>query len=134
MLDKPSPRPAASYALLYPMLCEIARPLGYALALHGSMNRDMDLIAVPWIEEAEKPERLVDAIKERIDGYTGWDNHPGKLRPHGRRGWLIWFKGVDLPFGGGACIDLSIMPRIRDYTRAEKLKHTHTGIGHDTTR
>ena len=31
------------------MLCDVAREMGYALALHGSMNRDMDLIAVPWV-------------------------------------------------------------------------------------
>jgi hypothetical protein len=110
--DKPSPRPAASYAILYPRLCEVVRPLGYALTLHGSMNRDLDLVAIPWTDEAAPPEKVVEVITEKIEGFTGWDNKPGKKKPHGRRCWLIWFKGVDLPQGGGACIDLSIMPRV----------------------
>lgn len=112
-IDKPGPRPAASYAVLYPHLCEVVRPLGYALTLHGSMNRDFDLVAIPWTEDAAEPEAVVEAIKDRISGFTGWDNAPGKLRPHGRRCWLIWFNGAkDIPLGGGACIDLSIMPKV----------------------
>jgi hypothetical protein len=111
-IEKPGPRPAAAYAAIYPILVEAVRPLGYALTLHGSMNRDMDLVAVPWVEDAAKPELVAETIREQLDGFTGWDNEPGKLRPHGRRGWLIWFNGTkDVPLGGGACVDLSIMPR-----------------------
>jgi hypothetical protein len=109
--SKPGPRPAASYALLYPHLVELVRPLGYALTVHGSMNRDFDMVAVPWTDEAVEPEKIAAIICEAVGGYTGWDTEPGKLRPHGRRCWLIWFNGVKWPFGGGACIDLSIMPR-----------------------
>jgi len=112
MEEKKTSRTAPSYALIYPILCEIAKPLGYALALHGSMNRDMDLIAVPWVDNAKEPEILVEAIKKKINGFTGWDTDPGYLAPHGRRVWLIWFNGIDYPKGGGTCIDLSIMPRI----------------------
>lgn len=111
MLDEQPIRPAPSYALIYPMLCEIAKPLGYALALHGSMNRDMDLVAIPWVACAEDPEILVEAIRERIDGYTGWDTGKDRDKPHGRKAFLIWFKGVDQYMGGGACIDLSVMPK-----------------------
>jgi len=111
MLDNVPERPAPSYALIYPLLCEVAKPLGYALALHGSMNRDLDIVAIPLVDDAVEPEILVEALKERIDVFTGWDDKPGKHKPHGRRGWLIWFKGVDHPIGGGACIDLSIMPK-----------------------
>jgi len=75
------------------------------------MNRDMDLVAIPWTEEAASAEELAEAIRQAVDGFTGWDSHPGFLKPHGRRCWLIWFKGVELAFGGGVCIDLSIMPR-----------------------
>jgi hypothetical protein len=31
---------------------EEARRLGYTLAVHGSMKRDIDLVAVPWIQKA----------------------------------------------------------------------------------
>ena len=111
-IEKPGPRPAAAYAAIYPILAEAVRPLGYALAMHGSLNRDMDLVAIPWTEDAAEPELVAEKITAKIDGFTGWDTNPGKPKPHGRRSWLIWFNGTkDVPLGGGACIDLSIMPR-----------------------
>jgi len=41
----------AYYKKLLPDLRECARDLGYCLAVHGSQSRDLDLIAVPWVEE-----------------------------------------------------------------------------------
>lgn len=38
------------YAQCYKGLHRIARRCGYNLLLHGSMSRDMDLVAVPWVE------------------------------------------------------------------------------------
>jgi hypothetical protein len=74
------------------------------------MNRDFDMVAIPWTDEAVEPEKVFETIRDAVGGYTGWDTQPGKLMPHGRRCWLIWFNGIKHPFGGGACIDLSIMP------------------------
>ena len=74
MTDKPI-RPAASYALLVPMLAEAVRALGYALAPHGSLCRDLDLVAIPWTENAADPEAVVDAITEAIGG---WRLHRAK--------------------------------------------------------
>ena len=48
---KPANRAAVYAAALYPDLAEIAREHGYALAVHGSLARDFDLIAVPWREK-----------------------------------------------------------------------------------
>lgn len=100
MSDKPI-RPAASYAALYPLLAEKVRPLGYALAIHGSMARDMDLVAVPWVRKPERPERVFEAIKEAVDGVSDFDNVPGIEVSPGRRGWLIWFRDA----GGEALAD-----------------------------
>lgn len=48
---KPSyPKPQL-YAHYFEILKEIARPLGYNLVIHGSMNRDLDLIAIPWRDD-----------------------------------------------------------------------------------
>lgn len=44
-----------------------ARSMGYALAVHGSMARDLDLVAVPWVEGAVDPIELVEAFVEIID-------------------------------------------------------------------
>lgn len=63
-LIDPSPARAAAYAAFYPMLCQIARRHGYALAIHGSLHRDLDLIAVPWVEEASEPLALIKAFKK----------------------------------------------------------------------
>ena len=108
---KPPPRPAASYALLYPCLAKVAKKLGYALMLHGSMVNDLDMVAIPWIEDAADPEELVTAIKEGIGGFTDWDTGKDRNKPHGRKAFLIWFNGLDCPKGGRVCIDLSIMPK-----------------------
>jgi hypothetical protein len=105
---------APMFVHLYPRMAERARSLGYALAVHGSLGRDYDLIAVPWIEEAQPAEALVDALAEACDGWSPeWakaedEPEPVKMprpRPHGRRAWLIYFKGAS------DYVDLSVMPR-----------------------
>ena len=111
MNDEKKPRPAASYAILYPNLCKVVQPLGYCLTLHGSMINDLDLVAIPWVDDAVAPILVAEAIKKAIDGFTDWDKQPGHAVAHGRMQWLIWFKGLDHAVGGRACIDLSIMPR-----------------------
>ena len=103
---KPEPNYAAVYAAaLYPQLAKIARQHGYALAVHGSLARDFDLIAVPWTEEAADPEVVV---KEFTTAF--WIKLRGEENPkqmlHGR---IAYFISV----GHGDCaIDLSFMPRI----------------------
>lgn len=99
-----------TYASCLATLREAARELGYALALHGSMQRDLDLIAVPWVEEAAEPEALVAAIAKITGGFEIPGENPG-LKPHGRIGY-------SLHLGGGPYIDLSIMPR---WTRGERV-------------
>src|SRR5690242_12079906 len=119
MPDKPIPK-APAFTWLIPHLTELARKHGYAIGLHGSMNRDLDLIAVPWIEDAAPAEVLVEAIREAIDGHIIPDGTPaGKWdgekfvsavirqpepKPHGRRAWSIHFCGHHF------YIDLSVMP------------------------
>lgn len=50
--------PAATYAALMPDIVQAGRDCGYAIAPHGSLARDFDLIAVPWIDEAVSPQDL----------------------------------------------------------------------------
>lgn len=59
------------FACIYPGLCDISRKLGYALALHGTLVRDMDLIAVPWVEDAATPDQLYVALKSHL-GALSW--------------------------------------------------------------
>ena len=43
---------AAFYASLWPDLKQAATNCGWALGLHGSLNSDMDIMAMPWAEDA----------------------------------------------------------------------------------
>jgi len=50
------------YVGLYPALAEIARAHGYALAIHGTIARDFDLIAIPWVESPSHPDEVINAM------------------------------------------------------------------------
>jgi len=91
----------AFYGLYFTAMAETARELGWALALHGSMARDLDVMAMPWTADAATPEALVARIVERhglIPGADGWE-----AKPHGRR-------SHSLMMGGHFYVDLSVMP------------------------
>jgi hypothetical protein len=84
---------------------EIAREHGYALAVHGTLGRDMDLGCIPWTQEARDPEIVVKAITTKYYLRTV-DYRPAELKDHGRRVYTI-------TVGFGECfIDLSFMPRL----------------------
>ena len=102
---------APAYVAFYPSLADVAREHGYALAIHGSVsNRDLDLVAIPWVEDAASTEILVFAIRQyagsvmaRMFGEESVVSGPEE-KPHGRKAWCICI-------GNGAVIDLSVMPR-----------------------
>lgn len=107
-------RPAASYALVVPLLAAAVRPLGYALAVHGSMCRDLDVVAVPWTAEASPPEAVVDAVTMAVGGWRLHEGSEPAERPHGRLCYTVHFpnaKGNSLP-DGHPYIDLSVLPRL----------------------
>lgn len=54
------------YAFVYDQSKSIASKYGYNLVLHGSMNRDLDLIAVPWKKELGIIEDMMAEISEFI--------------------------------------------------------------------
>lgn len=60
------PTRAPVFACLYPGLCDVARRLGYALAIHGTVTTDLDLIAVPWTDAASDAVTVKDALLNHI--------------------------------------------------------------------
>ena len=78
---------------------------GYALCMHGSFTRDLDLLAVPWADKACEPEHLV----RRIADATGLreTGHPPSKKPHGRLAWTLIFR----QFADPRFVDVSVMPR-----------------------
>lgn len=92
--------------LCFPRLRETARTCGYALAVHGTMRRDLDLIAVPWVDRAVSAEDLVKALSATVRDVAGWGHRSGEAwteKPHGRVATTI-IASSDVH------IDLSIMP------------------------
>lgn len=115
-MEKPHGYIAGAFAFMLPLLQEKVRPLGYALAVHGSMNRDLDLIAVPWDGGAVAPASdvwrvIFDTVSPYRSSLKQWG--PEK-KPHGRISWII-------PLHAGASIDLSVMPRKRNQSKESKL-------------
>lgn len=104
---------------LIPKLRERAQVLGYALGVHGSLARDIDLIACPWASTAVPAGELAEALRQVAEHECEWafmeddkdaatpdyffKGSPG-AKPHGRLCWSFF-----LP--GGPYIDLSVMPR-----------------------
>lgn len=104
-LNEKKPTYAPAYIVgVYPALAERARTLGYALALHGSIQRDLDLVAVPWVDGAADPVQLLAALCEEFDLTVPPVGDP-EIKPHGRLAWSI-------PLWWGAYIDLSVVPRL----------------------
>lgn len=59
---------ATFYASIYPDLKEKATQHGWALALHGSLQSDMDIVAIAWDEEASSVETMIDALLTCFEG------------------------------------------------------------------
>lgn len=93
----------------------LARELGWAIGVHGSLKRDIDLIGVPWTAEACDPDVLTRAIADGI-GYTSQGHNLTARRPGGRRSILLFHpnaKRMDPPDSKGTwdppAIDLSVV-------------------------
>jgi len=97
---------AALYTLAYPEIKTWARKLGYAIAIHGSMIRDFDVIAIPWSEDAVDAETFINSLSKLLSIYADSDEiiHGPERKPHGRLAWTI-------PMGTGMVLDVSVMPR-----------------------
>lgn len=95
-----------------------ARSKGYALAVHGTLRRDVDIVAVPWTDEASDPDELMEHIVEYLRSvgicYGGDDTgtlahakQSREVKPFGRVAYAIPLKGIPAPY-----LDLSVAPRI----------------------
>jgi hypothetical protein len=104
----------AKYELHIETIRRVAREYGYAIGVHGSLARDIDLIAVPWTSEASPNQgALVGEIAGAVGGIIDMGSVPGRgadtdhrepvAKPHGRICWTVHL-------GGGPYIDLSVMP------------------------
>ena len=105
--------------LILPPMRRAAKDQGYALAVHGSLDRDIDLVAIPWREHnvADK-DKLVLALTGAIAGVTGRCNREREWaeKPHGR-----WAKILLVWCGeNSANLDLSVMATLKKTEEGEQ--------------
>jgi hypothetical protein len=98
------------YIEVIPTIRKVARRAGYAIGVHGSLTRDLDLIAAPWRADCVEAGELARLIESAVAQYKHDRAHFESVRknftekPHGRRSFSIHL-------GIYAYIDLSVMPR-----------------------
>lgn len=94
---------APIYACVYAQLAEIARSHGYAMAAHGSLAADFDLVCIPWVEGASDPQSVIDEI---TSSFCIEQAGKPEVKEHGRVAYTI-------SFSFGECrLDLSFMPTV----------------------
>lgn len=105
------------YARIFTQARIIAWQYGYACVVHGSYTRDLDLLLVPWTEQAagnhDQLLRLIaDACGLRFrDGVEPvWQAKPDYTeKPHGRLACSLFFKEPS----DRRWVDISIMPTVK---------------------
>jgi len=101
---------------LYVKLAKIFREHGYALAVHGSVGTDFDLIAVPWVEEAGDPGSIITELLAKFAFAKFPDAEKFTPKPHGRIAYAL-----HLSFGD-CRLDISFTPRTGDWGKARPVK------------
>lgn len=69
---------------------EIGRVHGWAIGVHGTLKRDIDLIGVPWTETASPWEKFFFAVQDVLGNQLGGVTQ----KPHGRLAFLILQEGA----------------------------------------
>ena len=85
-------------------IIELGKSCGYNIAVHGSLQRDLDLVAIPWVVTVTSVEMLIKSI---CDGIEARQIGEVEQKPHGRIAVTLQINGWFKP------IDLSIMPAIK---------------------
>jgi hypothetical protein len=110
----------AFFASRLPAIREAARDQGYAIGVHGSMRRDLDLIATPWRDGAADVDMLAHAIAMAACGISRDGSYEWEAKPMGRVAtsipccWATWHNEP-----GTGHIDLSVTPAIHDQALAD---------------
>lgn len=94
---------APVYCALYPQLAEVVRLHGYALAIHGSLGRDFDLICIPWDDRPSPSKTVVEDLCSKYALKVAGE--PDTVK-HGRERWTLIISF------GDCFVDLSFMPVI----------------------
>lgn len=99
---------AAFYACMWDDLRNAAMDCGWALGLHGSLAKDMDIMAMPWTDNAKPVEEMILALSDCFTGNPFKELHtvPHYNKPHGR---IVYTMSIWADF----YLDISIMPNTK---------------------
>jgi hypothetical protein len=94
---KPIHAKPSLYSFYFEVIKEIGLKYDYNIVVDGSMNRDLDLIAIPWVEIIGDKEKMVDEIVDVIGGILSIQDRSIEdmvgtrygLKPHGRIVYII---------------------------------------------
>ncbi len=91
MSKKPIHAKPSLYAFYFESLKVIADKYGYNLLLHGSMNRDLDLVAVAWIDNPKDEFKMIQEFSMHLTGVKSDDktDYLFSVLPGGRNGYVI---------------------------------------------
>lgn len=119
----------AFYMSRLPAIRTAAREQGYAIGLHGSTRRDLDLIAIPWRENPCSKESLAQAIQSAACGIAYDEIKPEmwEKKPCGRYAIALPICWTDHsePFKdmlSAGHIDLSVMMEPMNSEAAERVR------------
>lgn len=112
------------YALLYATVREVGLSCGWAVAIHGSLASDLDLIAVAWTEDAKSLPDFLESVTDALSGTVfkySWNG------PHqSESGREIW----TLPIEGDHYLDMTVFDgrnRKSDIGQIFRAKRLDTG-------
>ena len=97
---------AAFYAVMWNDLRQAAMDCGWALGLHGSLNSDMDIMAMPWVENATSADEMIDNLAACFGFSEYWIKHQLSVdrasKPNGRVVYTI-------PIHGDFYLDINVI-------------------------
>lgn len=90
-MSKPIKVKPSFYAYCFEALKGIALKHGYNLVLHGSMDRDLDLIAIPWVDNPKPELEMIQAFEMNLRGVNGrgLTHYMFSVLPGGRTSYVI---------------------------------------------
>lgn len=125
---KPIHAKPSLYAYYFEPIKEIGLKYGYNIVLHGSMNRDLDLIAIPWQEHIGDKQLMLQDICDCIGGHLLIEDKENfekfRVKHHGRVAYVINInRSIKCKFNGMVTqfeehedpqmyIDISILPTL----------------------
>ena len=111
------------YARFFTKARIVAAEEGYALSVHGSFSRDMDMIAVPWTAYASH--RTPMNLAAQVEYRTGWklQSKEPTEREHGRLVWSFLAPETEDP----RWIDFSVIPPNDEIGRGDSRCPESTG-------